>query len=299
MGGWFLVLLLFYALSWLWVGKKPKAGIIIPLFEPPKDVSPAAMVYLTKGNLWGKHLGLAISASIVDMAVKGFLKIQKVAKEFTLIKLKNAADPLSIEEEHYHAALFATTDTFVISPQKMKNQAENDNFKSILEKFSKDVSKTYQDDFSFNNKSLLFGLLLSIAAIVSFWFFNDNDVSILTDYALTIVMDVFILLALLYFIVNRKIHVGLFIGCLVVSVFVYSDARHLWLNLDWQEILVVGFAIGMLVLLGLFIMIAYKVPTIQGRKILDEIEGFKLYLSTAEKDSLKVLNAPEVTPSCI
>ena len=39
-----------------------------------------------------------------------------------------------------------------------------------------------------------------------------------------------------------------------------------------------------------------KAPTQSGRKIMDQIEGFKLYLSVAEKERLNLLNPPEKTP---
>ena len=39
-----------------------------------------------------------------------------------------------------------------------------------------------------------------------------------------------------------------------------------------------------------------KAPTLMGRKLMDKIEGFKLYLSVAEKERLNILNPPERTP---
>jgi uncharacterized membrane protein len=39
-----------------------------------------------------------------------------------------------------------------------------------------------------------------------------------------------------------------------------------------------------------------KAPTLLGAKILNQIEGFRLYLNTAEKDRLEKLNPPAVTP---
>lgn len=39
-----------------------------------------------------------------------------------------------------------------------------------------------------------------------------------------------------------------------------------------------------------------KAPTVEGRKLMDEIEGFKLFLSVAEKDRLNFLNPPDKTP---
>ena len=39
-----------------------------------------------------------------------------------------------------------------------------------------------------------------------------------------------------------------------------------------------------------------KAPTLQGRAIMDQIEGFKLYLSVAEKDRLETFHPPDTTP---
>lgn len=38
-----------------------------------------------------------------------------------------------------------------------------------------------------------------------------------------------------------------------------------------------------------------KVPTFEGRRLMDEIDGFRMFLEVAEKDRLDVLHAPEVT----
>jgi len=72
-----------------------------------------------------------------------------------------------------------------------------------------------------------------------------------------------------------------------------------------------GFGIGMLffqlnafyglivvILAGLNVLFYYllKAPTIEGRKILDKIDGFRMYMATAEKDRLNLLNPPDQTP---
>ena len=52
------------------------------------------------------------------------------------------------------------------------------------------------------------------------------------------------------------------------------------------------------ILISLNIVFYYlmKAPTDSGRKLLDKIEGFRLYLATAEEDRLNALNPPEQTP---
>lgn len=59
--------------------------------------------------------------------------------------------------------------------------------------------------------------------------------------------------------------------------------------------LIIGIAALMLVVLIIF-AIAVKAPTPEGRKLLDEIEGLKLYLSVAERDELRQLPGPEAPP---
>ena len=62
----------------------------------------------------------------------------------------------------------------------------------------------------------------------------------------------------------------------------------------------IPFVIGLLVLM-VALLIAFavlvKAPTPAGRKLLDEIEGLKLYLSVAERDELKNLPGPEAPPA--
>ena len=57
--------------------------------------------------------------------------------------------------------------------------------------------------------------------------------------------------------------------------------------------------IGVLVLMVLTVVVfavLIKAPTPAGRKLLDEIEGFKLYLAVAERDELKSLPGPDAAP---
>jgi uncharacterized membrane protein YgcG len=54
--------------------------------------------------------------------------------------------------------------------------------------------------------------------------------------------------------------------------------------------------IPVLVILNFLFYRLLKAPTLTGRKVLDQIEGFKLYLSVAEKERLNLLNPPEKTP---
>ena len=53
-------------------------------------------------------------------------------------------------------------------------------------------------------------------------------------------------------------------------------------------------AVSILVI-ELIFAILMRAPTIQGRKLMDEIEGFKMYLETAEKNRLNFVGEPPMT----
>jgi uncharacterized membrane protein len=55
--------------------------------------------------------------------------------------------------------------------------------------------------------------------------------------------------------------------------------------------------IVVLIFLNALFYYLLKAPTTAGRQVMDQVEGFKLYLSVAEKDRLDMLNPPEKTPA--
>ncbi len=60
--------------------------------------------------------------------------------------------------------------------------------------------------------------------------------------------------------------------------------------------LVSAIIVGAIFFLNILFYHLLKAPTLLGRKVLDKIEGFKMYLSTAEKDRLNYLTPVEKTP---
>jgi hypothetical protein len=59
-----ILLLLYYVIIWLRVGRDPKPGTVVPCYEPPAKLSPAAMRYVRTAGSDGKSL----AAVLVDLA---------------------------------------------------------------------------------------------------------------------------------------------------------------------------------------------------------------------------------------
>ena len=78
----YLFLSLFYTLIWVKVGKDPAKGLIIPLYEPPSDMSPAAVRFISEMGYDNK----VFTSVIVSLAVKGYLRIEEDENDYTLVK---------------------------------------------------------------------------------------------------------------------------------------------------------------------------------------------------------------------
>ena len=60
----------------------------------------------------------------------------------------------------------------------------------------------------------------------------------------------------------------------------------------------VGGVFALILILGINALFFHllKAPTLKGRSIMDELDGFKMYLSVAEKERMNMFNPPEKTP---
>ena len=99
---WLAVLLGFYLWAWFRVGRDPAGGTIIPLFAPPAGFSPASVRFVNRMGFDNK----AFAASVVDMAVKGAVMIQKEGGDYTLVRRNTHAEALSPGEQLIATHLF-------------------------------------------------------------------------------------------------------------------------------------------------------------------------------------------------
>src|SRR5215469_1971171 len=97
-----LILLLYYFLVWFAVGRDPLPGVIMPLYEPPANLSPAATRYLVRMGFDNK----TFAAAILDMCVRGYLIIKEQAGSYTLYRSKADNRALTLDEKQIASALF-------------------------------------------------------------------------------------------------------------------------------------------------------------------------------------------------
>lgn len=93
---------------------------------------------------------------------------------------------------------------------------------------------------------------------------------------------------------------GIALSMLAISVGIFALASDGRFRIEWYLVTpggwaTVAVAFAVLVVNGPFAKLL-KAPTREGRKRMDEIEGFKLYLEVAERDELMLAGAPRKTP---
>jgi hypothetical protein len=134
---------------WLRFGKDYKdRGIIVPEYAPPKDLTPAEVGLLADYKVDGRD----ISATLIDMAVRGYIKIYDDTKKVLFFKnrsyrlelLKESFTGLKQHETSLLAALFPTKKKGdIIELKKLNRITMAKAIEEIRSKLTKDLSETY------------------------------------------------------------------------------------------------------------------------------------------------------------
>ena len=295
---WLLGLLGYYLVVWNQVGRDPGPGVIIPLFKPPQGFSPAATRFLMRLGFDNK----AFTAAVVDMAVKGRLTIEENNGDYTLRKINRNNAPLSAGERKLSSSLFSGPEDAV--ELKNKNHSiigkARDALKSTL---NRELVKVY---FFKNSQYLIPGGILTVLGLGVMVFtsaaafeavFSVLWLSIWTVGCYSLVVGAWKKWQFIRGLEFRQWgNILAAVGASLLALFFLAgEGVGLYLL---STAISPGAALIMaaLVLINCLFYHFLKAPTLKGRRVMDQIEGFKLYLSVAEKERLEMFHPPEKTP---
>jgi len=173
-----LILIASYLLiMWSRYGRDPKAGVIFPHYEPPHNYSPASARYITRMGYDTR----ALTAAIINLAVKGYLKINKVNDEYELEKL-DSLTPLAAGEKQLLGALFA---------EGGQVELDNKNHKLISKARSahaKALKRDYFDIYFKKNTGLLLPcVLLLVLMLVLVGVFDYHSLAVLVLTVMSVI----------------------------------------------------------------------------------------------------------------
>ena len=297
--GW-IVVLLYYVMIWGMVGRDPARGTIVPLYEPPDNMSPAAMRFLERMAFDEK----AFTAAIMGLAAKGYLTIQQdESKTYKLVRRKNATEKdgsLSADEKSLARILFEDGSPLVL--ENKNHEVLSRARKAVENNLHATMETTY---FLTNARYLWPGIvmsLLTIVAVVLMTAGSRSAVAIfmsvwLTGWSFGVYMLVssvirawrsvrtegvlgagqagFLTLFSIPFVVGECVGLGMMIwACGIAAAGVIAAA--IGLNVIFHHLL--------------------KAPTLAGRALMDRVEGFKMFLTAVDADRLQTIARPDKTP---
>jgi uncharacterized membrane protein len=278
-----LSLLMFYLLAWHQVGRDPEPGVIVPTFYPPKDISPAAMRYVLEEKADHKNF----TAALINLAVKGYVKLKKISSGYQVTKLdvsgKQVRSLSSGEHIIMSRLLGASRNSIVIDKS----------YDSKVKTAIKQVSDRLKSEFKakcFKDNAMLgvFGMGISVLVLVFFMMhMNMFDLGSISGILLPLFFTGFALF--MVFKSNRGI-----ISSIAILVHGLFMAIGFGATMGGISKEVVILSVFLVVVNGVFFYLL-KSPTPFGRELMDKIEGFKLYLSTAEQHRLDIMHPPEMT----
>ena len=293
-----LLIVGYYLAIWNKFGRDPEGGTVIPLFSPPKNFSPAAVRFVRRMGYDRR----SFAAAILSMAVKRYLDIDEKGDVFTLKRVEGANDAaLTPGEKQIARWLFGGGSSIVL---------KNSNHVSIAAAISalgESLKREYETVYFITNQGYFWlGLIASVLVAVLMVVLTD-----LGDEAVGGAIGVTMMSGLAGFAIytafdgwrtflagagspfrNFLLAIGKTILALVaagVAALVIAQVEHV----PWLFVLV-------FVALGALNFVFYhllKAPTALGAKTRAEIDGFRMYLATAEKERLGILHPPEMTPA--
>ncbi|MEP7097704.1 MAG: DUF2207 domain-containing protein [Dokdonella sp.] len=308
-GGWFLhdnrgVLIggigllltwLYYIAQWLRVGRDPKRGVVIAQYEAPAGFSPGSLRHVERMGYDDR----CFAADAVDLAVRGALDIREDNGKYALLRGNHTAPTdLPTAETTLLTAAFASNDTLAF------DQIEHQRIAKVRAthkaRLDKDNASVY---FSRNTMLMIPAVLITFAALaVGVHMTATGDARAGGGFMLLwLSVWTFAVFALVRIAVTawraprgssgRR-------GAVAATLFVLPFAAGELFGLGMFAALTgVGFTLTVVALACThFAFFEWlKAPTPAGRKLLDQIDGLRLYLGVAERDELAAQKAPPMS----
>ena len=295
-------------LGWVRVGRDPPGGAIYPQFEPPSGLSPAATRYV-------KRMGFdnsCLTAAILNMAVKGALRIREKPPAGLFRNKGYSLEPLGSQDRHLtsgervaYAKLFPTGGVLELSAGETSG-ARVDGARTELNAHL--WSEHYGASFRRNTLCTLGGATLGAVTLMIFAAAARWNAVPIVQWVIPAALAGLLTYALgfLWFeIHNVRRGAGIAARRAAVLVpfmmvagmigYAFVMDSKLWIRLEGLNPLIIAAGTAFGIVLGLFHFLM-AAPSKAGRKLMDQIAGFEMYMRTAEEERLNILNPPEHTP---
>jgi hypothetical protein len=296
-------LFLYYLIAWVSIGGEPEPGPLVTRYAPPDGFSAAAIRFLTTTGSDGR----SFAAVIAQLAVSGCVRVEPEDGKYKISRLlsdRRVEAGLAPEEKRVLRMLFEDGPVIEMTASlDQRNAAQQGRYVfHIQEELSKRLTGKY---FTRHVGVIAGGMLASMAMALA------SAATVKTHGTFDTAMALFFTVWMLF--------CGLTLGMIVEKSFVAAWRATARAGTSWLKLLpgtaaLVAFAgviaymlrqLAQQVSPALSLMIvaflavnlgwapSFKRTTREGRRILDEIAGFRLFLEKVEQDRLDKLNPPQ------
>lgn len=290
------VVTLYYLAVWALWGRDPAAGTLVTQYEPPRGMSPALIRYCWKQRFDER----VVWSALMNLVARGLAVLETrdgetVIKPASLMKTKPA---LSSEEAPLYSELATAK-----GREGLRLSLADDWMEITTCRMADALKRCEQSHWFRENRNTVLGGAILSAVVLLFTVkpTKADDIFALLIAAAVIAFSVYYL----YFIVQRMVelaramkkHLGrpvagrqMQMSMMAVSCVtgIVLGSVVLYANFGWRGLGTLG-GLSVINLLFLHLM---KAPTRQGRKLLDDIEGFRHFLQMVEQMPMDSAQAP-------
>ena len=297
--GGFLIILIYYVIAWAMVGRDPKPGTIVVRYDPPAGLSPAATRYLVQMGYDNK----VFTAAVLDMAVKGYVKISEQGGTYTLKRAQANETVLSPEERTAAKVMFTLRDELWL-------HQENHTFVSGAMSALKLSLKLAEERIFFvkNSSYMILPVLLSVAVMAAVASSRGPQAMAMAGF-ITLWLSIWTLAVFgmlkgagqaWHAAISGGPHRAALMGkamslSMFALPFLFFEGMGVWF-FSKATSLAVAASFAAIVALHIVFHHLLKAPTSAGRALLDQVEGFKIFLGAVDGDRLNRANPPTQTP---
>jgi len=309
-----IVVLIYYTVAWIRVGRAPARDDVVPTSEPPRGFSPATLRYVWRMAFDQKTLVV----NLVDLAVKKQLAIlEDGSGSYILGRVPSPPQPtggrhgsgegplpeITRDEKLVFDRLFAARDT--IRLESRSHALVGSTIEALHHHLRSTMEKVY---FLTNSRYLVPGLVISLVTVVRSGFCIQGGQRLVVLFIpiwLLLWSQGFLTLAALAIAAWRNAFADpqhapaarkrAVVASVICLPFLIGEVAGLGV-MAWAASPGVAIILVLLVAINYLFHILLKAPTRLGRALLDQIEGFRMYLTSTEKERRDVRTPLKAAP---
>lgn len=289
----------YYTIAWWLVGRDPASGLVTPEFAPPHGLSPAALRFIDRMGFDRE----CFSVALLSLASQGVIAIREVGGSYSLERTADAAPQASLGEREVLDELFGSSQAIDV------DQQHHETFAKAIDRLKKALVLEFEGDVFRPNRWWFFlGVVISVIAILLALFVGGGAsltgkigffLLWLSIWSVGVVglihtaMTAWRVMAVGEPAAGRLLAVGgaVFIT-LIATVFVAAEVFVIFLVAQMTSLWLIPFLVGIVAINALMYELI-KAPTGKGRAIMDSIDGFRMYLASADQDRFQVMPQPQ------